>query len=300
MSSGQSLRGLQPHRRAVAAVRELALERAAQVVDLLLVDEQVAVARDAELVAADHLDAGEQLAARRPARWPTAARSVRCAPSPRQRHDARQRARRLHDGELAVAAEGVLALQAHDEVQALVLDARERARRVEPERAQHRLDLALEVLLQPLRRPRASSPSRPSRSDALARERRQQHLVQAAVLLGDQAQRRARGSPRAARANDMPSAANWPEPSSSSCLRPATRISKNSSRLLRGDAQEAQPLQQRHRLVEGLREHALVELEERQLAVDVVLGDLRSGASMPTVYRLESLRGAGSGRPDTA
>ena len=38
-----------------------------------------------------------------------------------------------------------------------------------------------------------------------------------------------------------------------------------------GDAQEAQPLEQRQRLVERLREHALVELEQRQLAIDVVL-----------------------------
>ena len=52
--------GLEPHRGAVAALRELALERAAQVVDFLLVDEQVAVARDAELVAAEHLHAREQ------------------------------------------------------------------------------------------------------------------------------------------------------------------------------------------------------------------------------------------------
>src|SRR5438132_4664848 len=47
-----------------AAVHELALERAPQVVDLLLVDEQVAVAGDAELVAADHLDAGDRKSTR--------------------------------------------------------------------------------------------------------------------------------------------------------------------------------------------------------------------------------------------
>ena len=51
MSAGQSLRGLKAHGIAVAAVRELTLERPAQVIDLLLVHEQVAVAREAELVA---------------------------------------------------------------------------------------------------------------------------------------------------------------------------------------------------------------------------------------------------------
>ncbi len=39
----------------------------------------------------------------------------------------------------------------------------------------------------------------------------------------------------------------------------------------RGNAQETQPLQQRHRLVERLVQHPLVEFEERQLAVDVIL-----------------------------
>ena len=45
----------------------------------------------------------------------------------------------------------------------------------------------------------------------------------------------------------------------------------------RGDAEELQPLEQRHGLVERLREHALVELEQRQLAVDVVIGRLEVG-----------------------
>ena len=38
------------------------------------------------------------------------------------------------------------------------------------------------------------------------------------------------------------------------------------------DAQESEPLEQRHFLVERLREHAPVEFEQRQLAIDVVLG----------------------------
>ena len=178
--------GLQAHRRAVAAVRELALERAPQVVDFFLVDEQVAVARDAELVAADHLDAGEQLVHEglHDGRQQHAAAAGAGA---RQRHHARQRARRLHDGELAVAVEGVLALQAHDEVQALVLDAREGTRRDRGRAgSEHRLDLVLEVLLEP--RARLRAPVRgPQQRHPLGGELRQQQLVQAAVLVGDQA-----------------------------------------------------------------------------------------------------------------
>ncbi len=60
-SRGQSCAGLEAHCGAVAALGQFALERAPQVVDFLLVDEQVAVARDAELVATDHLHAGKQL-----------------------------------------------------------------------------------------------------------------------------------------------------------------------------------------------------------------------------------------------
>src|SRR5204863_662463 len=50
-----------------------------------------------------------------------------------------------------------------------------------------------------------------------------------------------------------------------------------------GDAQELQPLEQRHRLIEGLVEHPLVELEERQFPVDVMLG-------RPEVRRIHRLR----------
>ena len=53
---------LEPHRLAEAALRQLALQRGAQVLHLFLVHVQIAVARDAELVAAQHLHAREQLA----------------------------------------------------------------------------------------------------------------------------------------------------------------------------------------------------------------------------------------------
>ena len=56
---GAVVRSLEPHGRAVAALEQLALERVHQVVDVLVVDEQIAVARDAELIAAVDLHAGE-------------------------------------------------------------------------------------------------------------------------------------------------------------------------------------------------------------------------------------------------
>src|SRR6185437_16194749 len=72
--------------------------------------------------------------------------------------------------------------------------------------------------------------------------------------------------------SDMPSEASGPEPSSSSCFSPETRISKNSSRLL----------EERHRLVECLGENAPVELEERELAVEVEAGRLEIGRVHPS------------------
>src|SRR3546814_9878462 len=63
----------------------------------------------------------------------------------RQLDDARQRARRAHERQVAAAAERVLALEHDDEVERLVEDLRERVRRVQAERRQHRHDLLAEV-----------------------------------------------------------------------------------------------------------------------------------------------------------
>ena len=47
--------------------------------------------------------------------------------------------------------------------------------------------------------------------------------------------------------------------------------------VVRRDAQELEPLEQRDFLVERLCEHALVEFEQRQFAIDVVLGGAEIG-----------------------
>ena len=57
---GAVARGLEPYGGSIAPMGELTLQRTAQIVDFLLVDEQVAVACYPELIAAGHLDAGEQ------------------------------------------------------------------------------------------------------------------------------------------------------------------------------------------------------------------------------------------------
>ena len=63
--------------------------------------------------------------------------------------DARQGARRLHHASVPASAERVPSMQAHDEIQALVQNARKRARRIERERRQYRDDLFIEILAEP-------------------------------------------------------------------------------------------------------------------------------------------------------
>ena len=112
---------LKPHLVAKLAVRQLAAQRGAQVLDLFLVHEQLAVARDAELVAVDHLHAGEEL--------PDVLVKDRGQEDeivlgsrdlPRQPDDARQHARRLHDRDARIAPEGILALELNGKIEALV------------------------------------------------------------------------------------------------------------------------------------------------------------------------------------
>ena len=191
-------RHLEAHRGAVAAMRELAFERAAQVVDFFVVDEQVAVARDAELVAAEHFHAGEQLGdelLHDAGQQHEALVAVFFG----QRDDARQRTRRLHDGEAGVAAEGVLAGEAHDEIQALVLDAREtgapgRAPSGDSTGSTSRSKYCSShcaVAVVPVARASSSMP--------WWRKRRQQHVVEAGVLRVRPGCGCGRGSPAAAR-----------------------------------------------------------------------------------------------------
>ena len=134
-------RHFEPHGGSVASMRKLAFERAAQVIDFFVVDEQIAVAGHAELIDSRALPCPEKSLDTNCCTMPVSSTKRLRPPRLGQRDHARQRTRCLHDGEAGVATEGVLAGEAHDEVQALVLDARKRPRRVEAERRQHRLDL---------------------------------------------------------------------------------------------------------------------------------------------------------------
>ena len=127
------------------------LQRLAQVLDLVLVDPQVAVAGDPELRIGDHVAPGEHVFdvrvdhRRQQAEQGAAALGQFVG----QLDHARQHARRLDDGDRGAAPERVLAGQRDDEIEALVDHLRERMGRVEPDRRQQRAHLALEILLDP-------------------------------------------------------------------------------------------------------------------------------------------------------
>ena len=146
-------RSLQADRCAVTALRQFAFDGAQQVVDFFIVDEQIAVARHAELPCAFNRHPAEQLSdeRRNDRREEHEVGHARSVGRWRQANDSRQRARHLHDRQLGIAPERVLTRQSHDEVQALVLDSRKRSSRVQPERRQHRLDFLGEIVGSQLR-----------------------------------------------------------------------------------------------------------------------------------------------------
>ena len=60
-------------------------------------------------------------------------------------------------------------------------------------------------------------------------------------------------------------------------LQPRHPDLKELIQIARGNTQEPQPFEQRHRLIKRLCQHTLIEFEKRQLAVDVVLRSLEIG-----------------------
>ena len=268
------VRRLESHRVAVAAFEQLALERVLQIVHVLVVDEQIAVACDAELIAAVDLHAREQLIDERVdnGREEHEIRFAGALDRHRQGDQARQRARRLHDRAMTRTTERVAAVQAHDEVQALVQNSRDRPCRVERRRAQDGHDLGAEILLEP--QPLGGRPIvAPNETDAFVAQRGDQLVVEHAVLLGHE-QTRLLG--------DDPQQLGGPEivrpDRRSACCEPMLQArDANLEKLVeirRRYAEELQPLEQRHGCVSGLVQDAHVERELRQLTVDVVIGQL--------------------------
>ena len=266
------VRRLQAHRIPVAARGELALDGPQQVVHFLLFDEQVAVARDPKLIAAAHAHAGEQpgyecLDDRAEKHEMPAAQLIG------QPNEPRQRARRLDHRKSAVAPEAILAFDDDGEIQALVQHLGERARGIQRQGAQHRLHFAAEILGQPLRL-RVGPRVRREENHAVPRELRHQHVVEQLVLLIDQA-RGARADRLQLLGDRQSVRAALHRAGLQQLLEARDPDLEEFVEIGAGDAQESHPLEQRNGGVLGLLEHALIEFEERQFAIDVELGGVQ-------------------------
>ena len=206
----------------------------------------------------------------------TVERNTKCVCSDaarlRQADDARQGARHLHDGELRIAPECVLARQAHDEVQALVLNARERPCRIQAERCEDGLDFLGEVVREPIALFRGRCLG-VHELDALGRQRRENQLIQQLILVLDQRQR-AFVNRRQLFGHAHAVGAGAERAQLLALLQAGDADLEELIEVRAGDAEKPDALQQRQRFVVHLREHALVEVEKRQLPIDVVLGSL--------------------------
>jgi hypothetical protein len=199
-------------------------------------------------------------------------RLARAFERPRQGNQARQRARSLHDCPMTRSAEGITAVQANDEVQALVENPRERSRRVERRRAQQRNDLGAEILLEPnaLRgRPIITA----YETDAGFAQRRYQLVVEHAVLLRDERVRFFGDRSQHVRGAQVVGAC-WCGVDRKPVFQTGHSNLEKLIEVRRRNAEEFEPFEQWSAGVHRLFQHAQVERKLRQLAVDVVIRQL--------------------------
>ena len=170
---------------------------------------------------------------------------------------------------MAGPAEGVASVQAHDEVQALVQDPRNRSRRVERRRAQYWDDLLSEVALEPLAL-RARPVVAADEANSLVKERGDELVVEHSVLLvngrarllGDRPQHL--GGAHAVRSERCCARL---EP----MLEPGDSDLEELVEIGRRDTEKLQALEKWDGRVFRLMQDAHVERELRELAVDVIV-----------------------------
>ena len=139
-------------------------------------------------------------------------------------------------------------------------------RRIEPDRREDGQDLAEKVVANPLalrRRPVGAA----REMNALGSELRQQHFVQQTILLCDE---------RVRLHGDVGEDLLWPPPIRTGLwdveldllLEACNPDFEKLVQIRRDDGQESEPLEQRHGIIGGLREHAPIELENSELAIE--------------------------------
>ena len=262
---------LETDRRAEPAPQELGLEGLDEVLGLVLLDHDVLVAREAERVVVEDLHAGEEvfevvrdeLLERQVPHGVAVAGDV---------HEARQHRRDLEPREFLPP--GLRVADADREVQRQPRDVRERVRRVDGERHQHREDLALEVLghagalvvLELVPRDDLDAGIRQRRAHLRCPRVRVTQLKRVRIGrdVGEHLLRRAAD----VRGNG--------EPRDDAALQARDAHHEELVEVAREDRQEVGALKHRQRGILGELEHALVESQPAQFAVEVpVVGQLR-------------------------
>ena len=161
-------------------------------------------------------------------------------------------------------------LQPHNQVQRFVEQLRKRMRRVNRQRRQHRADLRAIILLEPVQVGRRPAPQAPGTGCRCA-------PAPAAVL---RASRRIAAPPSGARAGRSrgtsrvavsPSIAALDHVAFDLLLEPGDAHLEELIEVRADDAEELHPLQQRVLRIQRLVQHALVELQPAQFAIDEVL-----------------------------
>ncbi|EKY07317.1 hypothetical protein HMPREF9120_01046 [Neisseria sp. oral taxon 020 str. F0370] len=284
------------HTDAVFAVVQLALDGGAQVGEVFFVDGEIAVACEAELVAAFHFHAGEKQVDVfvQDGRQKDEA-LVSAADFGGQFYHARQDARGLDDGHARGAAEGVAAFEFYGEIERFVQRAREGVRGVEADGGKYRPQFAVEIAFNPralFGRPVAAA----IEMDAGLSERGLQFFVEHGVLFGNQAVRFFRGGGhgfggRQAAVEQAGGVAFVFAP------QPGHAYFEKFVEVGRDDAQKPQPLQQRHAHVLRLCQNAAVEGEQAQFAAEKAVGSGHGGLLFVCCRSVRIFRENGGGAP---
>ena len=251
------------------ALRQFALQLGAQVGALFLVNEQVRITGNAELIATEHRHAGKQFADEFVEDRRHEDEAVRAAGDfPWHLGDSRQDARRLDDGGIGTATEGIPAFKLDGEIETLVEHARERVRGIETDRRQHRHHLPEEVFPDPLALgigPLGTT----QKTDVLRREQWQDHVIECPVLLADE-HMRFFTYPTEGVMRGQAIGGDYRGMGLDLFLETCDTDFEELVQIAGNDAQETQALQQGHPVVLRLGENAAIEGQQAEFPIQVI------------------------------
>ena len=248
---------------ALAAVVQFVFHRLEQAAHVLFVNIKFAVAGDAEMPVAEDAGAGENLGQKKA---DEAAEKNIIAPFARQPHDRRQDARRRHDREVAERFRAGFHLHLDDDVERLVEQLGKGMFGINRQGREDRQHLGAEIIFQPCQIG-AWQPGGLQKADAVFGEGGRQFAPPADILVAhhppdaslDGAQ--SVGGRQAIQAGGGDAAFDLLLEAGDAHLEKFVQVGS-------GDAKKLETFQERIAGIAGLVEHALVELQPAQLAVD--------------------------------